>query len=227
MRREASIYVFLILVLATGCQTDQSLQARDSRSLAWSGRVNVDPRSTRGTDALADAPRMVSAWRPGIEVEVSYLDDSARHTSGPGRILDYTSVQATAAWAPEVKLWDRLSLGGRLGGGWLQHDFEHARGSAGTTTATAAGFGLFGGAEIAVDVCPRLQVYGRYASLDLHDHRSEYAEAGVKLGLSPSVWVFCAYRDSTLAQDSITLGPPLRELEVRTEGLVVGGELRF
>ncbi len=215
-----------VLLLGAGCNFGDAVYASDHRALFWSGRVNVDPRSSERR--TASEGRAVT-WRPGIEIEVSGVSDVPR--TNTFEVNDYSYVLGTLSWSPEIWIHDWLGVIGQAGMGAHESQFHSSR--MGTSTRftyerSEAGVGLFTALGLAVKPWPWLQAYGRVGAYLAGDFANSTREVGVKVGLPDSVWIFAAWRDAEIVQrEDLWWIQNRTRVEIDTDGLLIGAELRF
>jgi len=211
------------LLVANACVADHRLHAHDHRSLFWSGRVNVDPRPP---DRRREREGARYAFRPGIEVEANGVDDLARTTAGNGRVDDYREVVGTLAWSPEMWFADVVGLGVQVGVGG--HDAVFVREIDGRREELSdSGIGVFAAVEVGVRPLSFLQAYARGGAYQSDDFATHFTELGVKVGCDPA-WLFAAWRRTELdLGEHPSLVPDLDRIEVDTDGVMFGVELRF
>ncbi|MEZ5965519.1 MAG: hypothetical protein R3F56_16920 [Planctomycetota bacterium] len=217
-----------VVLLAAGCAIDP-IRANDHGELFAHGRVEAELGPGRHDPG-------VRPFRHSVEVGLTGVDGRTATNDFEVGIERYRMVEASAAWKPTWQVGPSVSLSGLVGLAYEDFSFDfdsslaaggpQPLGANGPTYDDRALAGMLG-VEVRAGL-PAAGVYGRTTQASSGRATSGIIEVGVELRPHPSFAVQVAYRWWKLEALDISGAPAaLDDVDLRVDGLTVGGVLRF
>lgn len=227
------------LVLLGGCAgfsnfNSDDIRGRDRNGLQTSARLALDVWDVRARreDGRDGGGPVQAPWGP-VSIEFS-VDAASGDFTSPATAswsttdYDLLEVAAAARSGTVFGASEKLMIRGLLGVGFHHGSFDVAIPSQPNVTRDSNRVGVVTGAEIGYRPVDALRLYGRSTIFLGLDAYSQKAEAGLEVELADSrIFVYAGWRHWTFERDDLSLFSGSNNIDLRSQGLLLGLGMRF